>query len=158
MGVVEQSQETVETYLSTLEESYDSFPVNQTTLTVPTAEYERELERANEGCVDLYTKIENGNSDVLHVRNDGDLVLPWTRTCRDAIWRAAVSSVEESTGISCRLDGVEQATILGIHDADSEHEAVYRLAVVFQGVTETGSTNSNAVWHSTAEVPEIVAP
>jgi len=44
MGVVEQSHETVESYISALERSYGTFDINQSTLTVPSAEYERERE------------------------------------------------------------------------------------------------------------------
>lgn len=157
MGVVEQSQETVEAHLSVLGDSYESFPVNQTTVTVPTEQYRRERERADEGSVDLYTKVENDQSEVLHVENDGELVLPWTRTTEDSIECVALDTVEESTGISCQLEGINQATILGIHDGDSEHEAVYRLAVVFEGVPESGSPNTDAIWHSTTEAPEMVA-
>lgn len=158
MGVVEQSQETVEARLSVLDDSYESFPVNQTTVTVPSREYRRERERADAGSVDLYAKVENERSEVLHVESDGELALPWTRTTEESIECIALDAVEEATGVSCRLDGVEQATILGIHDAEADHEAVYRLAVVFEGVPESGTLDTNAVWHSRTEVPEIVAP
>jgi hypothetical protein len=158
MGVVEQSQETVEAYLSVLEETYDSFPINQTTVSVPTAEYRCERERADAGCVDLYTKVENAQSEVLHLRDEGELALPSARTSEADFEYTALDSVEESTGVSCRVDGIEQATILGIHDAESDSEAVYRLAVVFEGIPESGSTNPDAVWQSTVEVPEIIAP
>lgn len=158
MGVVEQSQETVEAYLSALDDSYESFPVNQTTVTVATEEYRRERERAGAGSVDLYARVENDQAEVLHVETGGELVLPWTRTTEDSIECTAIDAVEDATGVSCQLEGIEQATILGIHDADSEHDPVYRLAVVFEGVPESGSTNTDAVWHSTTEAPEIVAP
>jgi hypothetical protein len=158
MGVVEQSQETVEAYLSALEESYGSFPINQTTVSVPTEEYRRERECADAGRVDLYTKVENAQSEVLHLREEGELVLPSARTCEEDFEYTVLDSVEDSTGISCQVDGIEQATILGIHDAESDNEAVYRLAVVFECVPKSGSTNTDAVWHSTAEVPEIIAP
>lgn len=158
MGVVEQSQETVEAYLSVLEESYNSFPINQTTVSVPTEEYQSERERADAGCVDLYAKVENAESEVLHLREEDELVLPSARTSEADFEYTVIDSVRESTGVSCRVKGIEQATILGIHDAESDEGAVYRLALVFEGVPESDSPNTDAVWHSTVEVPEIIAP
>lgn len=158
MGVVEQSQEAVEAHLSALEDTYPSFPVNQTTVTVPTEKYERERERAHAGSVDIYTKVRNDNADVLHVESGDELVLPSARTSDGSLESAALNSVEEATGISCRIDDVEQATILGIHDTETPEDAVYRLAIVFECDPQAGTLDSNAVWHATAEVPELVAP
>ncbi|SDJ74771.1 hypothetical protein SAMN05216226_108145 [Halovenus aranensis] len=156
MGVVEQSQETVEEYLSALEESYRSFPVNQTTVAVAVEKYQRERERAVAGSVDSYAKVTNEADDVLHLEEDGDLRLPSARTSDGEIGRATVDAVEHSTGVTPRIDGIEQATILGIHDTGSAHETVFRLAVIFEATRQAGSPNADAVWHSTAEIPEIV--
>jgi len=151
MGVVEQSQETVEEYLSALEESHQSFPVNQTTVAVSVDEYQR----ADAGSVDSYVKVENEEGEVLHLDED-DLVLPSARTSEGNIERVTVDAVKESTGITPRIEGIEQATILGIHDTESDHETVFRLAVVFQASCRSGSPTVDAVWHSSAELPEIV--
>jgi hypothetical protein len=163
MGVVEQSHETVESYLSALDESYGSFPVNQSTVSVPSAEYERERERASAGYVDLYTKVTNEDADVLHVEDDDELVVPSTRTNEHSLEDVATACVEKQTGLSCAIEMVEQATILGVQNSDSDCETVYRLAVVFEATptappTEPSSVETEAVWHSTAKVPEIVAP
>lgn len=158
MGVVEQSQKAVEANLSELDDAFGSFPVNQTTVAVPVDEYRRERERADRGCVDLYARVENDAAEVLHVENDDELMLPWTRTTEETIERAAADAVAEKTGVSCRLDEVQHATILGVHPSDAEDDAVYRLAVVFEGVPVSGSTNTDAVWHATTEVPEILTP
>lgn len=157
MGVVEQSQETVEEYLSALEESYQSFPVNQTTVAVSVDEYQRERERADAGSVDSYAKVENEGGEVLHL-DEGDLALPSARTSEGNIERVTVDAVEESTGITPRIEDIEQATILGIHDTESDHETVFRLAVVFEASHRSGSPTADAVWHPSAELPEIVTP
>ncbi|MFC7056893.1 hypothetical protein [Halovenus salina] len=157
MGVVEQSQETVEEYLSALEQSHQSFPVNQTTVAVSVDEYQRERERADAGSVDSYVKVENEEGQVLHL-DEGDLVLPSARTSEGNIERVTADAVEESTGIVPRIEDIEQATILGIHDTDSDHETVFRLAVVFKASHQSGSPTSDVVWHSSAELPEIVTP
>ena len=152
MGAVEQSYATVESYLSALDESYDSFSVNQTTLAVSSGRYEREREKAGAGRVDLYAKVTNDNSEVLHVEQEDSLGLPATTTTEETFEHAACTAVSELTGVDCRIVDVEQATILGIRDADDRaRETVYRLAVVFEATHRSGTVNGNAVWESTVE-------
>lgn len=155
MGAVEQSYEAVESYLSTLDESYDSFTVNQRTLAVPTAQYEREREHAIAGTVDLYTKVRNDDSEILHVREEDELVLPSAKTATMMFERVATNAVEERTGVTCRVDGVAETTILGIHDATDAHETVYRLAVVFEATRQAGTPGKEAVWHATDRESEL---
>lgn len=148
MGVVERSYETVESYLSALERSYDSFGVNQTTLAVEPRRYERERERALAGSVDVYTRVVNDSGEVLRVHRESDLVLPATRTATEPFERVACAAVEEQTGVSCRIDGVDEVTILGVRNRANGHGSVYRLAIVFEASARAGSTNGDAVWHS----------
>lgn len=148
MGAVEQSYEAVESYLSTLERSYDSFGVNQTTLAVEPRRYERERERALAGSVDVYTRVVNDSGEVLRVHRESDLVLPATRTATEPFERVARAAVEEQTGVDCRIDGLDEVTILGIRNRANGHDSVYRLAIVFEASPRTGSTNGDAVWHS----------
>ena len=156
MGAVEQSYESVEAYLSTLDESYDSFTINQTTLAVSSARYERERERAIAGAVDLYTKVRNDDCEVLHLRKQDELVLPSTRTATTPLEHVATEMVEGRTGVTCQIDGVEHATILGIHDGGADHATIYRLLVVFEAQHTDGSPAENAVWQSKSEEPQLV--
>ena len=158
MGVVEQSHESVESYLSVLDDSYGSFPINQRTLAVSTGEYERECERASAGRVDLYTKVVNDDAEVLHLRRDDEVVLPSTRVSDVPFEPVLRERVEDATGLSCTINGVDQATILGVVDTENDRDAVYRLAVVFEASPLSGQKASDAVWHKTAAVPELVAP
>ena len=155
MGAVEQSYEAVESYLSTLDESYDSFTINQRTLAVSTAQFEREREHAIAGTVDLYTKVRNDDREVLHVREDDELVLPSAKTSTTPFARIATETVEERTGVTCRVDDVEEATILGIHDATDAHETVYRLVVVFEATRQAGTPDEGTVWHATDRKSEL---
>jgi len=156
MGVVKQSYETVESYLSTLDEAYDSFKVNQTTVAATPDRYERERERASAGSVDLYTKVRNDDGEILHVREDEGVVLPSTRTTSERFERSAFDAVEAQTGVECRVEGIEQATILGIRDESEEHEPVYRLAVVFEATHWSGSADETALWRSNPNQPSLV--
>jgi hypothetical protein len=165
MGVVEQSHETVESYISALERIYGSFAVNQSTLSVPPAEYKRECERAAAGYADLYVTVTNSEGDVLHVDDGDEHVVPSTRAEGIPAKTMVAEFVEDETGVPCHVEDVKQATILGIRSSASDSETVYRLAIVFEArpaSTEDGtgppSTAETAVWQGSAEVPEIVAP
>lgn len=149
MGAVERSSSVVESQLSVLEESYGSFPVNQRTVSVPTAQYERKRRRADEE-IELYAKVTNDESEVLHVRVDGDRVLPSTTAPVDGRPERAIrSTVAERTGIECRVEGVHGATILGLQDADDpERESVYRLGVIYEADRTGGSLAPDADWQA----------
>lgn len=148
MGVVEQSRAAVEEQLSALEERYSQFSVNQTTFSVSTARYERERNTLDAGQIDVYTKVRNETGNVLH-RNETP-ELPATQvTDIDTIETAAQQSVEETVGVECTVTGLEEATILGIHDAgNADRETIYSLAVVFTATHETGTPDETALWQS----------
>lgn len=167
MGVVEQSHETVESYISALERLYGSFSINQSTLSVLPAEYERERERASDGCVDLYVTVTNEQAEVLHIEDGDERVVPSTRIEGFPQATAATEFVENETGVACRVENIGQVTILGIRDSASDREMVYRLAVVLEaspvaesddGEADLSSTDEQAVWQASSAVPEIVAP
>ena len=148
MGVVEQTSGAVESQLTALEESYGSFPVNQRTVTVPTAEYEQRRDRSDCEEIDLYAKVQNDDAEVLYVDVEGKRVLPSTRVSIDAdLERAACTTVTEMADVSAEMQGIEAVTILGLHDGNDEsRETVYTLAVLFEGQHTDGSLSSEAVW------------
>ena len=159
MGAVENTCATVESYLSTLGETYSTFPVNQMTLAVRPSRYEREVEHAGAGCITVYTKVHNDSKEVLHVDDAESVELPSTTTTAvEALEPAAREAVEETVGIECRLSGIEQATIVGVRDAeDPERTTVYSLAVVFEATHESGTVNGEAVWQSTTDLQAMYA-
>jgi ADP-ribose pyrophosphatase YjhB (NUDIX family) len=150
MGVVEQTSGAVESQLSSLEERYGSFSVNQHTVTVPQAQYEDR--RGKDGCeqIDLYVKGRNDHSDVLHVEREGATALPSAETTVDAeLERVARQTVEAEAGISCQVEGVDAVTILGLQDAtETERETVYTLAVMVAAEHTEGTADEAAVWDS----------
>jgi hypothetical protein len=150
MGVVEQTSGAVESQLTSLEETYGSFSVNQRTVAVPTAQYERRC--GENGCerIDLYAKIHNDAAEVLHVEPEGTTVLPSAETTIDAdLEQIARETVASEAGIDCRIEGLEAVTILGLQDgADTDRETVYTLAVLIEGHSTDGTPDSDAVWES----------
>lgn len=149
MGVVEQTSGAVESQLSALEESYGSFSVNQCTVSVPTDEYEQKRDESSCKEVAIHAKVRNEEEEVLYV-DDGRELLPSTTTTIDAeLEQVARTTVGDLAGVTCRIEGIEAVTILGLHDGnDGSRETVYTLAVLFEGEYTSGKTAENAVWKS----------
>lgn len=151
MGAVEQSCATVEACLSELDETYDSFSITQTTISVSASRYERECEKARAGYVELYAKVENDDSEVLYVEDDDELALPSTSTNDREFETAVTTAVTDTTDIDCHVVGVEEVTIIGVNNADSaESGTVYRLAILFEARPTGEGSTSKAVWEHSA--------
>ncbi len=150
MGVVEETSGAVESQLSALEESYGSFSVNQRTVTVPTAQYENRRGEDGRQQIDLYAKVRNEQSEVLHVEREGTTALPSAETTIEAeLEETARETVKSEAGIDCHIEGVEAVTILGLQDAtETDRETVYTLAVVFEAEYSDGTPDDAAVWES----------
>ncbi len=146
MGAVEQSSGAVESYLSALEESYDSFSINQRTVTVSPEQYDREHERS--GAIEVYTKVENENDEVLYIEANGAVQLPSTRIgIQDSLEPTAKSTVSEQTGVNCAITDLDTVTILGLRNEQADDaEALYRLAVLFEAQPTDGTPATDALW------------
>ncbi|MFC6722802.1 hypothetical protein ACFQHN_35865 [Natrialbaceae archaeon GCM10025896] len=146
MGAVEQSSGVVESYLSTLEESYGSFSINQRTVALSAEQYTEEDDR--EATVELQIQVENEDAEVLYVEEGGTLTLPSTTVSMDESLEPTVkSTVAEKAGIECRIQELDTVTILGLHNADDgESETLYRLAVIFEATHESGAVDEQAIW------------
>jgi hypothetical protein len=155
MGAVEHSSDTVEEQLSVLKEVYDSFSVNQTTVSVAPSQYERVAAVAERGDIEVYAAVRNDDGDVLHAGDGDESELPsGTASAVDELERAARAAVREAADIEWTLAGVDRAHIRGVRDADDEsRDTVYSLAVVVEGRAE--STDDQLVWESSAE-PQLV--
>jgi ADP-ribose pyrophosphatase YjhB (NUDIX family) len=151
MGVVEHSSARVESRISELETAYSSFPVNQTTVSVPSERYEQA--RAELESLDIFGKVTNDDAEVLHSEEGENPTLPSTTiTGTERLESALVDTVEEQTGIVPQVDDVEQATIVGIRDeSNPERGTVYRLAVLFSASARSGSLDADAVWKPAVE-------
>jgi len=153
MNLAGRSRDCVEDLLAELEAGYGSFPVSQTTVSVSSECYE-EIAREWEGTV--------GRVDV-HVRNDADEVLvrpegeavraPASTVSSGASIENRARSAVQSTGVECRIDGLEAVTIAGVrNEDDAEADPVYRLLVLFTGTHVSGTPPAECQWR--AEPPE----
>ena len=158
MSVAELSRERVAERLTGLQESYDSFPVDQTTLSVATEAYDKARERCRGGLVDAHVQVSNGDGDVLLVDRDGDWVVPRAEPgAGRRLETGAQQAVRERTGVECSVTGLRRVTILGVRDVDDpERPPVYRLVAVFTAEYVAGSPAEDSEWH--ADLPESALP
>ena len=141
-----------------LEESFGSFPVNQTTLGVAGADYETARRRADAGLIDIYVRVRNEDGAVLHVCGDEALSVPRCVHGPDEVLSGAISEcIRDETGVDCTVDDVARVTIAGVHDeADPDAHTVYRLIVLLDADHERG-TPDGAVWKpDEAAFPDFV--
>jgi len=158
MGVVEQSSSNVEESIAMLEESYSSFSINQKTLSVAPSQYEEVRAAAREDRLDAYAKVRNGDDEVLHITREDSLVLPSTTTPAGSSLEADIcAAVTDGTGVDCSITDVEQATILGISNAeDDDCGTIYRLAILFEATLDGGTAHDDVVWERTVRAPQPI--
>lgn len=158
MSVSELSRDRVEGRLASLEETYSSFPVNQTTLSVSTDTYERAHERCEAGLVDVYVAVYNDTEDVLLLGGEGAWELPHAEsTTEERLEERARTEVRDATGVRCSITGVRRVTIIGILDeTDETRDPVYQLVAVLSGEQVGGSPREAVEWRSA--LPESARP
>ncbi len=149
MGIAARSRERVEGRIASLEAVYGSFPVSQTTISLPASRYERARELYHDAdLIDVYAQVRNDEGDVLHVDGEGQPALPGTAVGTHTSLEDAVrDAVEGQTGVRCQVDGLETVTIAGLrNDDDPDGDTLYRLVVVFSASCEGGVPNAQAAW------------
>lgn len=146
----------IEAQIASLEEAFGPFPVNQTTISVPEEQYLRVRDRPP-GWIDAYVEVRAENGDVLHVRTDGSVELPSASlTLESGLESQVRAAVEEATGVTCSLAGVESASIAGLRNGDGEiGDTVYQLVAILGAAREGGQLGEDALWQSS---PESIRP
>lgn len=157
MRLVERSRDRVEARLAALAESYASYPVNQTTLTVNGEAYERVRDRCSEGLVDAYVRIYNGDGEVLLAEDDGSWVVPSVvPPAGERLETGIERAVEADTGVDCALTALDRVTILGVRHEDApDRDPVYRLVTVFSGRYVDGAPAGGMAWRDGAPEPAV---
>ena len=154
MGVAGRSRDHVEELLAELESDYDSFPVNQTTVSVSAEQYDRVVEQWRRGIARVDVHVHNDQNDVLLVEDDDDLTVPGeVVTEGDSLERRARRAVRQATGVECEVETIEEVTIAGVHnEADPDAEPAYRLVVLMSGRLASGTAGPDGRWQ--ADPPE----
>ena len=168
MSAAEVTRDRVEERLGSLEDAYSGFPVNQTTVAVSRAAYERASQRSERGIVDAYVQLYNERDDVLLVEDDDEWVVPHAEPRTDErIVADTERAVREQTGVDCTLVDLTRVTILGVRDeGDPDHPPVYRMIAVFTAEADCEATASADLsdvaaadgvrWHPT--LPDSAVP
>jgi hypothetical protein len=148
MGVAEWSRDHVEDLLADLERQYQTFPVNQTSVTLPQSDYRRVADRCRQGIARVDVRVRNDDDEVLMIERDDELTLPGRLLeDRDAIEREAQVAVHQAAGIECTIEGLCNVTIAGIsNEDDPESETLYRLLVLLQARALDESTPPDCRW------------
>lgn len=154
MGVAGRSREHVEELLADLESAYESFPVNQTTVAVSGEHYDHVVELAQEGVARVDVHVHNDQGDVLLVETGDGLVAPGEIIrAEDSLEQRARRAVRQATGVECRIEAIEEATIAGVHSkAEPDADPVYRLVVLLSGRPVAGTPSADGQWQ--ADPPE----
>ncbi len=128
------SRVAVEERLSALEQRYGSFPVNQTTLTVPAAERER-APSDPEGGVEVIAVVRNGDDELLLGEGESGWVIPRGMVGPEERLEGTVRRVvREAAGVDCVVDRPLRASIVGLRDADGGTTFRLRVAFAARGV------------------------
>jgi ADP-ribose pyrophosphatase YjhB (NUDIX family) len=158
MSVANLSGDRVADRLGVLEEAYAPFPVNQTTLAVSPAAYERVRERCSKGLADVYVKVYDEADNVLLTERDDDWAVPHVEpSVEEHLETGTRRRLVEQTGVETALTDVERATILGIRqEGDPDRNPVYRLIAVFTAEYIRGRPVDGVAWQ--ADLPETARP
>ncbi|SEN22464.1 hypothetical protein SAMN05216388_100296 [Halorientalis persicus] len=150
MSLAGRSRDHVTEMLAELEAEYGSFPVSQTTVSIPSGCYEETVREWRQTVARVDVHVRNDAGEVL-ARADGDEVRPPGSAV------GPEESLEErarrAVGVECRIDGLQAVTIAGIqneHDADDD--PVYRLVALFDGTHVGGTPPADCRW--LADPPE----
>ena len=149
----------IERSLSKLEQRYDPFPVNQTTVSLSREQFEQVADRCETAHVDAYAKVANDERDILHVEGEEGTELPGESVeLTDRVEAQIHETVREMTGIDCEIEGVESVTIAGLRDeTESDPETRYRLVVVFEARYQSGTVTADACWKPAPRTPTALS-
>jgi len=158
MGVAGRSRDHVEALLGDLESAYESFPVNQTTISVSGEYYEQVVEQAQQGVARADVHVHNDEGDVLLVETGDGLVAPGEIiSTEDSLEQRAKRAVRQAAGVECRIETIEEATIAGVHSkSDPDAEPVYRLVVLLSGRLVSGTPGPQGQWQADPPESELV--
>ncbi|WP_302080911.1 hypothetical protein [Salinibaculum rarum] len=154
MGVAERSRDQVEDKLGDLHETYGSFSIKQTTITLPGEQYASMRNGAEPAQVSAYAAVRNDDDDeILHVEGEREPELPGVELPIDESLEPAICEhVQQEAGVDCVVEDVQHVTIAGLRCRDDPDAAtLYNLVVVFSGRHETGVPAESASWRQLDE-------
>ena len=154
MSLAGRSRSHVETLLAELEAGYQSFPVTQTTVSVPAGCYEATADEWRQEAARADVHVHNDAGEVLVLTDDDGPRAPRSVVGTDeSIETRARRAVNQSVGVECRIEGLEAVTIAGVqHETDPNADPIYRLVALFDGTHVAGTPAADWQWR--ADPPE----
>jgi len=158
MDVVARSRDHVEAVLGTLEASYDGFPINQTSVTVPPAKFEAVRERCRTGTARIDVHVSDDRDRVLVVDDGGESAVPSVAVDPDEpVSDCAREVVRTRTGVEFATADVLKATIAGVRDeCRPDADPIYRLIASLAGEHAAGEPGSRCRWTAEPPVPPLL--
>ena len=158
MGVADRSRDHVEAVLSALESTYDGFPVNQTSVTVPPAQFERVDRRCREGTARIDVHVRNERGEVVVVDADRRPMVPSVAVDpQESVADRARDGVRTQTGVEFAVDGLLEVTIAGVRDERAPDESqIYRLIALLGGQHVSGDPAPRGRWTADAPTPTLL--
>jgi hypothetical protein len=152
------SQSRIEGLLEKLEDQYGSFPVNQTTVSLPDEQFEHVRDERGSQTVDAYVEVQNDDHEILHVSDGNAVHLPGDAIdLSNAIESQVTEAVSELTGVDCTVESIESATITGLRNEDDpERDTQYRLVVLFDARYRAGNPDADAHWEREPSHPDTL--
>jgi ADP-ribose pyrophosphatase YjhB (NUDIX family) len=143
----DESRQQVADELDALDGTYDSFDVQQTTVSVPTEAYEHARAAGRRGVVEAGVRVER-EGRTLAVQDQGGWRDPVGAVEADEdVEAAARRLVREATGVACHVRDLQSVAIVGFHDeSDPDRPPVYRLRALFAGEYVSGAPGGSAAW------------
>lgn len=147
----------VRSVLASLRGTYGHCPVRQTTLSVPTATYDRLHDLAERSVVDAGVRVRNARGESLVVPCEGG----WTDPCGyvehgETIEAGARRVFRETAEVRCDIEGLLGITILCLTDAsDTARVPIYWVGALFDGGRTDGTGCENCRWRPVDSGPFV---
>jgi ADP-ribose pyrophosphatase YjhB (NUDIX family) len=158
MNLAGRSRDHVEDLLAELEDGYGSFPVSQTTVSVPAGCYEETVREWRQAVARVDVHVRNEAGEVLVLADDDEVRPPGSAVGPDeSIEERARRAVIRSVGVECRIDGLQAVTIAGVQsEHDVEADPVYRLVALFAGTHVGGTPAADCHWHADPPASQLL--
>ncbi|WP_254537414.1 NUDIX hydrolase [Halomarina litorea] len=140
----------VTAHLASLRGAYSEFAVQQTSVSVSSADYDRLRRETECGVVEAGARVRDDSGRALAVRQDGLWCDPLGCVGpEETVEEAAHRVLREATGVECRIVDLLGVRIVAATDrADPDREALYRLSALFTAEYRTGDPREGCAWRT----------
>lgn len=144
----------ISTHLDHLHHTFESFPFQQTTVSVESAEFRTARERGN--VAEVRVRI-TGPDGTVGIQSGDDLRHPGgTVESTQPLSSTAEAFANRQAGVEVEVEDVRQASLVCLKDRATDRQ-VHELSVVFEASYAGGTLDSGAVWRDPDELRSLVS-